>query len=763
MEGSMKKAEHNPEGPKFKGVWKGTDPNPPKPGMGVGGMEESDESILKDLSKGPRAKTKEEELAEAFAQFNEDDLGVEEKRPSRKGARPDREYTKHGKPSKRYTSVKEFAENPRGDDEGGKVSLIVQIVDNLLKAGNTVDSYVLGARGHVERADLTTDGFTPNGSLQIRKIGTKPSKQGARGIRPFKASDDANYDIQMVGPKHYKIVDKMEGRSDEVDEMIDPELIKSAGIGLATGLAVPAVSRLGYKAAEKVDNWLEKRKSKKKVKQTNEGWGADAANARHAEQQSDWDKTLEKHKDDPKMTSRLKHLRAWKASEAEKAAHAGEYVVRGRGYKFPGEDLEEARSDQVHTVNIVKRSSFGGESRTRTTSGTIPELLKYFGYTLEVGKAYEHERGRYKINMQPKNVKSLVDNLNKAASNGASNGAANTYYTVGEEHQITESIESADPVEGAVLKAAQELIHQGHTDVAPEVITNMVVAATGKPFMLKDLVDANKKSPAIQHYIDSINPSKVKFSSDILTVKNENPAKAKAKSASTVSSMAAKAASRPRLGEAKKKSEVDESRGHKIVASKLKDIERWNKPIDDDAPKNWVVYNKTEDKPYMAFSSKQEAYNFLMDKMFFDKDYTVVHKSEIGEPTTEDIQPMANPQANPGSVAPANTPQTLTPNDEQSEQDPKTAAQTATALSTLKSAAGIQAQPQDIAKALDDASQGKQVAQTDMTKIKPMMDILKTAGTDPKVAQQFKTIATQAKTSQQQQLMKSKLAQQQKT
>ena len=328
---------------------------------------------------------------------------------------------------------------------------------------------------------------------------------------------------------------------------------------------------------------------------------------------------------------------------------------------------------------------------------------------------------------------------------------------------IKESIESADPVEGAVLKAAQELIHQGHTDVAPEVITNMVVAATGKPFMLKDLVDANKKSPAIQHYIDSINPSKVKFSSDILTVKNENPAKAKAKSASTVSSMAAKAASRPRLGEAKKKSEVDESRGHKIVASKLKDIERWNKPIDDDAPKNWVVYNKTEDKPYMAFSSKQEAYNFLMDKMFFDKDYTVVHKSEIGEPTTEDIQPMANPQANPGSVAPANTPQTLTPNDEQSEQDPKTAAQTATALSTLKSAAGIQAQPQDIAKALDDASQGKQVAQTDMTKIKPMMDILKTAGTDPKVAQQFKTIATQAKTSQQQQLMKSKLAQQQKT
>jgi len=102
------------------------------------------------------------------------------------------------------------------------------------------------------------------------------------------------------------------------------------------------------------------------------------------------------------------------------------------------DDLEEASAEKTYVVNITKRGGFGREDRTRSTSGTIPELLDYFGYTLEVGKAYEHERGRYKINMTPKNIKSLVDNLNKAASNGASNGAANTYYTIGEEHQITE-------------------------------------------------------------------------------------------------------------------------------------------------------------------------------------------------------------------------------------------------------------------------------------------------------------------------------------
>ena len=92
---SMKKAERNSEGPKFTGYWKGTDPRTPGNKMVGGGAEEYDESILKDLSKGPKAKTIEEELAEAFAQFNEDDLGVEPKRPARQGARHHRGHEPH--------------------------------------------------------------------------------------------------------------------------------------------------------------------------------------------------------------------------------------------------------------------------------------------------------------------------------------------------------------------------------------------------------------------------------------------------------------------------------------------------------------------------------------------------------------------------------------------------------------------------------------------------------------------------------------------
>ena len=41
-EGSMARAADNSEGPKFRGYWKGTNPNPPKPGQGFGGCEEAE-------------------------------------------------------------------------------------------------------------------------------------------------------------------------------------------------------------------------------------------------------------------------------------------------------------------------------------------------------------------------------------------------------------------------------------------------------------------------------------------------------------------------------------------------------------------------------------------------------------------------------------------------------------------------------------------------------------------------------------------------
>ena len=147
------------------------------------------------------------------------------------------------------------------------------------------------------------------------------------------------------------------------------------------------------------------------------------------------------------------------------------------------------------------------------------------------------------------NDPAVIKRLNYLERMNWTAAAAEKKANAGEIKGINEDVTSTDPLEGALLNAIQELVSQGHKDVDPMVLTNMVVAATSRPFLLKDLVDANNNSLAVQHYIDSISPSKVKFSTDTLTVKNEDPNKDKAKARAGVSSMASRAANRSRLGE----------------------------------------------------------------------------------------------------------------------------------------------------------------------------------------------------------------------
>lgn len=72
---------------------------------------------------------------------------------------------------------------------------------------------------------------------------------------------------------------------------------------------------------------------------------------------------------------------------------------------------------------------------TSETTGTIEELTEYFGYTLEVGKSWEHERGNRKVNLHPKTGKQLVTSLNNATNNAAANGYSGTYYELKEEQK----------------------------------------------------------------------------------------------------------------------------------------------------------------------------------------------------------------------------------------------------------------------------------------------------------------------------------------
>ena len=79
-----------------------------------------------------------------------------------------------------------------------------------------------------------------------------------------------------------------------------------------------------------------------------------------------------------------------------------------------------------YTIIINRRN------RTIEVTGTLEYLKSYFSYTLKVGKSYENEKGCRKINMNPKGVKALVTNFNKAVDNASLNGYSDTYYEYAE-------------------------------------------------------------------------------------------------------------------------------------------------------------------------------------------------------------------------------------------------------------------------------------------------------------------------------------------
>jgi len=128
--GTMKSAEKAPTGPKFTGYWKGTDAATPGNKMVGGGAEEQEESVvpnmMKELKKVSEDMTVEQKLKEMWAQFNEEDLGVEPKRPSRKGARHPRGHEPHP----RYKTVKTVK-----TDEAGSPAQQAAIAIAMKKAG----------------------------------------------------------------------------------------------------------------------------------------------------------------------------------------------------------------------------------------------------------------------------------------------------------------------------------------------------------------------------------------------------------------------------------------------------------------------------------------------------------------------------------------------------------------------------------------------------------------------------------------------------
>jgi len=148
-----------------------------------------------------------------------------------------------------------------------------------------------------------------------------------------------------------------------------------------------------------------------------------------------------------------------------------------------------------------------------------------------------------------------------------------------------------------------------------------------------------------------------------------------------------------------------ESRGHKIIATKLKDIERAKRFASGEL-------NIPTPQERQAQLKKLE---------------TSTEKKTVKELMVTPPQGTANQTMQQKTQA----------------QDPKQAQAVAQAAQAMKSATGSSASATTLAKALDTASQGRPVQGQEATALQPLMKDMATVAQDPKLSGQFKSLVNQ--------------------
>ncbi len=94
---------------------------------------------------------------------------------------------------------------------------------------------------------------------------------------------------------------------------------------------------------------------------------------------------------------------------------------------------------KVYQIEYTRISLHGNDRVYKTEYMTLEGLKDYFGYDLECGKSWEHERGNYKIKLPKdiKTIKSLITNLDHASYNSG-RSYQSTYYSLLDEKKVPE-------------------------------------------------------------------------------------------------------------------------------------------------------------------------------------------------------------------------------------------------------------------------------------------------------------------------------------
>jgi hypothetical protein len=672
IEGTMQGATKHPTGPKFTGQWKGTDAGTPGTKM-VGSSEEQQESILKDLSKGPTPKTKEQELSEEFQAFLEAEFqDTVDKRPNRKGARHPRGH----EPQPRYKTVKA--------DEAANPAQQAAIAIAMKKAGKKPKNESAMSEKDIELQDYRsmshkefqtaygmtkTEWINKNKSLVIQN----PSIKKALGLEEGRAEVDkwakAMYD--EIEERHgWAVAEQFE----DIYWAKDVEQIEDAR---CNSNALQAILRT-LKSIGNRDDYAEDWVRLSGLIQEHLGEGSQVDESTDLKKQAD------------KYTELA--LKANKLGDDEKCK-AFQKKVADIKKKMSEQQVDEGAEQDPIVAKVVKQMRPG---LTGLDMGN--EAFLYFAYELGKQRARdawedylpairaEYEKGlaedgyygpveaRWMVKLSDDEGDHLKTYHDKFPSLSAAKKAyKNTPYATDFKYKPVKK----DKVEEAVDSDIVQPIGQDSFNRAGY---NPLRDKNDYSEKINDLIELGKKPGLNKQMQDQIQQR-------ILDLRTAAKAKGFIQ---------------------------DESRGHKILANKLKDIERAKKFATGE----------------LKIPTPQERQAQL--------------KQLEKEPkTAEDIVPMANPQAT-GSVNPVN----------QQKPDPQDVINAATATNTIKSATQSTAPGTMIAKAIDDASQGQQVGQQDMKALQQTMSVLKTATTDPKTAQRFKDAAQQAKQTQIQQQQK---------
>jgi hypothetical protein len=205
--------------------------------------------------------------------------------------------------------------------------------------------------------------------------------------------------------------------------------------------------------------------------------------------------------------------------------------------------VQEAKTDtNVYTIECESSGSFGrGEPRYYYQTGTLEELINAYGYTLETGKSYEREKGNKKIDMNPKSVKALVDNLNKAVNNSAANGYSGKSYSILPEGEAKKGRHAAktDAVQEGILDNIKDTLK----GIKKVDLSKYVPSTEAKKFLTDNLdksfyysyftkdnaMDKDTASKAIMAMFDAagkatplLNKFKIEYNAPVLTI-DPNP------------------------------------------------------------------------------------------------------------------------------------------------------------------------------------------------------------------------------------------------